>query len=249
MTRWVRIGAVVTAVGAGSAVIFLLLLDLVVLPAIVEVPMVTVPDVRRLSTVTARQRIAAKGLRLAVRDSVHSENALSGSIVDQDPSPGQRIKRERRVFVDVSRGRRLYAVPDVSGGSQREAGLQIQSHQLAIGAVRYASHTSIPQGVVIRQSPAAAERVPRGTSIDLTISSGSPYAKKPMPDLIGLAIGAVEDTLLKYEMTLGTVTDRIAELLPPGQVLSQTPEGGVGVARQTPVHLVVSVRREPTTGE
>ena len=83
-----------------------------------------------------------------------------------------------------------------------------------------------------------------GTRVDLQISSGSPFARKAVPNLVGLPIGVVEDSLLKYEMTLGTITDRVAELLPPGQVLSQSPEGGVGVPRNSAVDLVVSVRLE-----
>ncbi len=241
--------AVAAAIILGSAVLFLLLLDQVVLPAIVEVPMVTVPDVRGQSTIKAGERVSSKGLRLALRDSVYSETSIAGSIVDQDPSPGQRIKRARRVFVDISRGRRLYAVPDVSGGSLREAGLQIQGHQLTLGSVRLASHSSIPEGVVIRQQPAADERVARGTSIDLVVSSGSPFANKPVPDLIGLQISAAEDSLRKYEMVLGAISERVAELLPPGQILSQSPQPGAGVSRETRVDLVVSVRRETTSKE
>ncbi len=244
MKRWLQGGVLFAGVGVGSAVIFLILLDFVVLPAIVEVPMVTVPDVLRQSAKAARQRVSAKGLRLSIRDSVYSERAATGEIVDQDPAPGQRIKRARRVFVDISRGRRLYDVPDVTGGSQREAGLQLQGGQLVVGRVRFASHTRIPQGVVIRQDPSVGKKVPLGTRVDLQISSGSPFAKKAVPQLVGLSISVVEDSLLKYEMKLGTITDRVAELLPPGQVLSQSPQGGVGVPPDTAVDLVVSVRLE-----
>lgn len=244
MKRWLQGGALVAVVGVGSAVLFLMLLDFVVLPAIVEVPMVTVPDVRRQSAPAAQRRVSAKGLRLAIRDSVYSERVVTGEIVDQDPAPGQRIKRARRVFVDISRGRRLYVVPDVTGGSQREASLQLQSNQLVVGSLRFASHTRIPEGVVIRQDPNADRRVPLGTRVDLQISSGSPFARKAVPNLVGLPISVVEDSLLKYEMTLGTITDRVAELLPPGQVLSQSPQGGVGVPRGSAVDLVVSVRLE-----
>ena len=248
MNRWLKLAAIAAGVMAGSAILFLLLLDQVVLPAIVEVPMVTVPDVRGQSSSQARERVSAKGLRLALRDSVYSEKSVAGSIVDQHPPPGQRIKRARRVFVDVSRGRRLYDVPDISGGSRREAGLQIQSRQLTIGRVRFVSHTSIPEGVVIRQHPAADERVPRGTRVDLEISSGSPFATKSVPNVIGLPIDTVEDSLRKYEMDLGSVRERVAELLPPGQVLSQSPEPGAGAPRGTKVDLVVSVRREIPKG-
>lgn len=246
MTRILRNLGLAAAIVVGSGVAFLLLLDGLVLPYVVEVPMVTVPDLRGRTAAAAQKRVASKGLRLAVRDSVFSETAPVGEIVDQQPRPGERIKRARRVFVDLSRGRRLYPVPDVTGGSQREAGLQVQSHQLTVGSVDYVSSTAIPEGVVIRQRPAAGSRLALGAAVHLEVSSGSPFAPKPVPDLVGLTIDVVEDSLHKYEMRLGTVADRVAELLPPGQILSQTPEGGVLVPRGTSIDLVVSVRHTGT---
>ena len=241
MKRWLQGGVLFAGVGVGSAVIFLILLDFVVLPAIVEVPMVTVPDVLRLSAKAARQRVSAKGLRLLIRDSVYSERAATGEIVDQDPAPGQRIKRARRVFVDISRGRRLYDVPDVTGGSQREAGLQLQGGQLVVGRVRFASHTRIPQGVVIRQDPSAGKKVPLGTRVDLQISSGSPTTPKRIPNLVGLSIEVVEDTLRKYELRLGQIENRIDNQKPVGTVLAQTPDHRQRALRRSRIDLVLSM--------
>lgn len=227
-----------------SGLVFLLLLDYAIMPFIVEVPMVTIPDVRNLSAGEARRRVAARGLRLALRDSVYSETELPGQIVEQSPKPGDRIKRARRVFVDVSLGTRLYTVPAVTGGSQREARLQIASHQLAVGRIAFVSSNAIPEGVVIRQRPAAGERVQRDARVDLDISSGSPLSPKPIPNLVGLSIETVEDSLHKYEMALGQVEERIADLVPPGQVLVQRPESGDLAPRGTSVSVVVSVGRQ-----
>jgi serine/threonine-protein kinase len=243
MNRLLRAAAFWAAILTLSALLFLLLLDAVVLPRIVAVPMVTVPDVRGRTAAEASKRVAGKGLRLAVRDSVFSETAAEGQVVDQLPRPGDRIKRARRVFVDVSRGRHLYVVPDVTGGSQREASLQIQSRQLKVGRMNYASSTSVPEGVVISQRPAAGTRVASGARVNLEVSSGSPLAPKVVPKLVGLPIDVVEDSLHKYEMILGQVQERVADLLPPGQVLEQSPAGAARAPRGTGVDLVERVRR------
>ncbi len=229
------------AVAGGTAFLFLVALDHLIMPRIVQVPMVTVPDVRGRTAEEARRRVAGEGLRLALRDSVFSESAAIGRIVDQAPRTGERIKRARRVFVDVSRGPRLYPVPDVTGGSEREAGLKIQGGQLRPGPVDYASSSNFPEGVVIRQRPAAGERVARGSVVHLVVSSGSPSSPKRVPDLVGLSIAVVGDSLRKYEMTLGAVRER-ADPLPAGQVLSQTPERGARVPRHTAVEVVVSAQ-------
>ena len=109
--------------------------------------------------------------------------------------------------------------------------------------MNYGSSTSVPEGVVIRQRPAAGTRVARGARVDLEVSSGSPTAPKLVPKLVGLPIDVVEDSLRKYEMTLGQVQERVVDLLPPGQVLEQSPKGAARAPRGTGVDLVVSVRR------
>ena len=245
LLRNLAIGA---AVAGGSALLFLAALDRLIMPRVVQVPMVTVPDLQDRTADEARRHVAGEGLRLALRDSVFSESAPSGRIVDQAPRPGERIKRARRVFVDVSRGPRLYPVPEVIGGSEREAGLKIQGGQLRPGAVEYASSSTFPAGVVIRQSPAAGERVPRGSAVRLVVSSGSPASPKRVPDLVGLSIEVVEDSLGKYEMALGPVRKRDSGG-PAGRVLSQTPEAGARVPRHTAVEVTVSAPASIDAGD
>lgn len=239
---------IAAAVAGGSGLLFVAALDNLIMPRIVQVPMVTVPDLQGRTADEARRRLAGEGLRLALRDSAFSESAPIGQIVDQSPSPGERIKRARRVFVDVSRGPRLYPVPEVVGGSEREAGLKIQGGQLRQGPVEYASSGTFPAGVVIRQRPSAGERVPRGSAVHLVVSSGSPTSPKRVPDLVGLSVEVVEDSLGKYEMTLGPVRRQTAGG-PAGRVLSQTPEAGARVPRHTAVEVTVSAPASDDAGE
>ena len=228
----------------GSGFLFLMLVDNLIMPRIVDVTRVTVPDVRGQTVAVSQRLVQQMGLRLAVRDSVFSE-APPGQVLEQEPSRGDYIKRARRVFVDVSRGPRRYAVPDVTGGSQREAQLQILGHQLILGAIRLESSTAIPAGVVLSQQPQAGMELPRSSRVDLVVSSGSPFEPKAVPDVIGLSIDSVEDTLAKYEMRLGNLDERVAEHVLPGQILAQQPAGGVLATRHTPIDLVVSVRPVP----
>ena len=144
--------------------------------------------------------------------------------------------------MDVSRGPRRYLVPNITGGSQREARLQILGRQLLVGTVRLESSTAIPDGVVLRQSPVAGLELPRQGKVDLVVSSGSPFSPKDVPDVVGVSIQSVEDTLAKYEMRLGEIDERVAEHVLPGQILAQQPAGGALVPRHTPIDLVVSVR-------
>lgn len=248
MNRLLRTLLTGAMVAGGTGLLFLAALDKLIMPAIVQVPMVTVPDLRGGTAEAARERVAREGLRLALRDSVFSESTPTGHIVDQAPRTGEEIKRARRVFVDVSRGPRLYPVPEVAGGSEREAGLKIQGGQLRRGTVEYASSTTFPSGVVIRQRPAAGERVERGSKVHLVVSSGSPSAPKRVPDVVGLPIDVVADSLRKYEMTLGVIRRRTVDQA-AGMVLSQTPEAGARATRRTAVEVVISAPPAANAGE
>ena len=216
MRRILRNLAIFAAVVVGTLALFLLLLDYVVMPYIVNVERVTVPDLRQKTLAQAAARLRKKGLRLAIGDSAYHETLAEGYVVDQSPAPRAQIKKGRRVFVHVSRGLRLYAVPEVTGGSRRDALLKVVGSQLVLGRVEYVSSGSIPEGAVIRQSPAAGTRVRRQSRVNLKISSGSPFAPKRVPDLVGVAIEAVEDSLRKYEMRLGRIREQVSNAVPVG---------------------------------
>ena len=239
-----RKALIAAGVVGGSGVAFLLIVDNLIMPSIVDVPRVTVPDVRNRTIPETERLVRQMGLRLTLRDSVFSD-APVGHVLEQEPGRGEYIKRARRVFVDVSRGPRRYPVPDVTGGSHREAELQIRGHQRTVGAILQESSTAIPVGVVLRQQPVAGIELPRRAQVDLVVSSGSPFEPKNVPDVVGLSIDTVEDTLAKYEMRLGNIDERVAEHVLPGQILAQQPAGGTLLPRHTPIDLVVSVRPVP----
>ena len=228
------------ATAAASLVLFLLLLDNLAMPYVVAVNRVSVPDVEGRLSREASLDLQQEGLRMAVRDSVFSETSPRGHVVDQSPDPGELIKKGRRVFVDLSRGPRLHEVPNVTGGSIREARLQIAGNQLRLGKWVYVSSAEIPKGVVVRQKPPAGTWLPRGSSMNLEISSGPPSSLKRVPDLRGLSVAAAGDTLRKYEMTMGRIFERPGNSSRTGMVLGQRPEAGRRVVRNSAVELIVS---------
>jgi len=235
------------AAAAGTAgVVFLLVLNGVVMPYVVDVPRVTVPRLRGQPVGLARRQLARFGLHLTFRDSLHDPTAPPGTVLGQDPSPGQRVKRGRRIHVDVSLGPKYYPVPSsLEGVSLREAQLQLEANQLRLGEVQYVSSKSVPAGAVIRSTPPGGAELPRGTLVDLEISNGRPDEPKTVPVVRGVSVADVEDSLRKYEMRLGLITTRSRPDTPAGVVLEQSPVGGARAARLTKVDLVISATPAP----
>jgi beta-lactam-binding protein with PASTA domain len=229
-------------IAAGTGLLTLFVLDYLVMPNLVNVDKVRVPELREFTPAKAQKKLQKRRLRLAVRDSLYQESIPAGSIVDQAPDAGKQIKQGRRVFVDISKGVHLYPVPEIKRVSLREARLQLESSQLQIGSVGYISSADFPEGTIVEQLPRPGVSLVRNSRVDLKISSGPPSAPKRIPDLVGLPIEVVEDTLKKYEMRLGAIQNRIDNLRPPGIVLSQKPTPTERVRSGTPIDLVLSVQ-------
>lgn len=226
----------------GTLLLYLFFFDRLLMPYFVEVDRVGVPSIQKLPLAQAQQELRRRGLRLAVRDSVYHETIAAGLVADQSPNGKQRIKKGRRVFVDISKGPRLYLVPDVVGASLRDAQLQIEGNQLRLGEVAFVSSEGIPEGAVISQQPRPGTQANRGRAVRLRISSGSSLVPKLVPDVRGLAIGAVEDTLRKYEMRLGSIQEQVDNAQPVGRVLVQRPAPGERSLPGTAIDLVLSVQ-------
>lgn len=183
----------------GTAVLALLVLDILIMPYLVDVAKVRVPELRGLSADQARRELDRMDLRLAISDSVFHEDLAVGIVVSQTPPGSTQVKKGRRVAVDVSAGRRLYPVPDVGRVSRREASLQLEASQLRLGEVEFAYSPVIPQGAVIHQTPRPGVGLPRGSMVDLTISKGAPPIHERPSDLERPSPEAGQDTLGKGE--------------------------------------------------
>ena len=239
-----HVGLIITS-AALAGVISLILFDTVIMPYLVDVPSVRVPKLKGLSVPKAAIRLGQSGLGLAIGDSLHHETIAIEAVVDQDPAEGEHVKKGRRIVVTLSKGARYYEVPDVRRVSLREARLQLEGNQLQVGQTLYLSSDAIPEGAIVGQSPSPGSRLAPGNSVDLQISSGSPSRTKQVPDLIGLSIEVVEDTLRKYEMRLGGIENRIDNQQAAGTILAQTPDRQQRVPRHSRIDLILSVEELP----
>ena len=247
MNRILRIAGALAIAVVVSITVFLILLDNVVMPYLADVERVRVPKLVGQTMPDAKTALRKRGLRLAHPDSVYSEAIVPGRIVEQTPKAGTMIKRARRGFVDVSRGQRLYTVPDVRELSLRDAKLRLLASQLHVGSFEYVSSSSIPKGPVISQHPSPGARIPKSSGVNLRVSSGSPFADKHVPDLTGLPIENAEDSLSKYEMLLGSIVNQIDNTTVPGTVLRQNQTPNARAKRHTKIELVVSVAAPDTS--
>ena len=243
MNRRLRSAAILGGVMLTTLVVYLMVFDQLLMPYVVDVGKVHVPKLEGLSVDQAGKQLRQRQLRLGIRDSVHHATIPAGLIVDQIPAERQLVKKGRRVSVDISLGSRLYPVPDVTGGSPRDAQLKLDTSHLRLGDQAYISSDRFPEGAVMLQQPKAGTRLPLGGRVDLKISSGPAYQSKRVPELRGLPINAVEDSLRKYEMIMGQIQEQVDNGVPAGTVLSQSIAPPRRALRGTPIDVVLSVQQ------
>ncbi len=113
----------------------------------------------------AREALREAGFRVEVTGREFSDSVPRGSVLSQDPSGGTGVRGDRIDLV-VSKGPELVEVPDVFRASVDDAVAQLE----AVGLVADPQQADVYLGfdLVARQSVAAGEMVPRGTTVVLT---------------------------------------------------------------------------------
>ena len=131
----------------------------------------------------------------------------------------------------------IMTVPNVVGKTQAAAGTAIAGAMLVVGTVTQEYSDSVPAGSVILQTPPAGVNVAMNSAVNLVVSRGpQPIA---VPDLSGKT-SAEAQTALTAAGLVAAVSELASDTVPSGQVISQTPAPGNGVAPGATVTLVVS---------
>ncbi|HID95865.1 MAG TPA: PASTA domain-containing protein [Candidatus Latescibacteria bacterium] len=200
---------------------------------------VEVPDVTEKGLEEARDILQKRGLLLVVERQEENEELPEGAVISQSPPPYSWVKRGRRVFVAISRGARLYEVPDVRGVSQRQAMLILDQIGFKTGTITGQPSYEFPKGVVISQIPEPGELAGKDVLIDLVVSTGPPELAL-MPDLVGKSLQEASDLLERMGLRLGRVTYQSSLEYLPDTVLRQSIPAGGRVRKGAEIDLVVS---------
>src|SRR5450755_2683433 len=116
---------------------------------------VAVPRLVGMSPFEGERAGAAWGLQVVIERQFFSADIPEGKIMTQIPPEGTKVRRGWSIRVAQSLGPQRVAIPDVTGGSERIAELNIRRRGLTIGSVAHVKVTDAPPDRVISQSPAA----------------------------------------------------------------------------------------------
>jgi len=138
----------------------------------------------------------------------------------------------------------VVVIPDLQGLSVKGANISVSDHRLVVEESRQRAHPSIPEGMILEQTPSAGSPIRSGRTIRVVTSSGPPSGG--VPDLAGLSFRQAEITLQRENFRLGRVLRLTRADITTPTVVYQNPPAGRELRKGRPVQLVVGEPAPPS---
>ena len=201
----------------------------------VEESMVKVPDVTGKPRDEAIAELEGLGFQVAVSDEP-SPDFKRGDVISTNPAAGSELQHGTLITLNVSSGKEVTDVPDLTDMDPQEAQAALEEAGLELNEdIRREASENVPEGVIISQHPAAGSQLSKGSKVTITVSTGR--EKVQVPSLVGLNVNQATATLSQLELR-ATVT-RIDSERPDGEVIAVAGEN-TEVETGTTVELRVS---------
>ncbi|MGB8770583.1 MAG: PASTA domain-containing protein [Candidatus Korobacteraceae bacterium] len=210
----------------------------------------TVPKVVGMAPVQAERLLADHGLILEKGDRFFSSDVPEGRIISQAPAPGVQVRRGWRVSVAESMGPQRVVIPDLIGGSERAAEINIRRRGLELGSIASATIPGAPTDQIVAQSPPANAVNVSAPKISVLLAAPEERNSFVMPDLVGrseddavseiVGAGFHVAGIASQSLPAGNNTSAAAAPSPGGMVVRTTPAAGQRVYEGQGIGLEVT---------
>jgi beta-lactam-binding protein with PASTA domain/tRNA A-37 threonylcarbamoyl transferase component Bud32 len=169
------------------------------------------------------------------RVNVFSERE-EGIVASQNPRPDEEVEEGTEVVIRVSQGTEQVAVPDVLDQTEASARQELQQAGFEVSVVE-APDEDTPEGLVSAQSPDPGIQADRGSTVQITISTGPDIV--PVPDVTGMEAADARATLEEAGFRPRGVAQDTTDPDEEGVVLDQDPAGTTEAERGSTVTIFV----------
>jgi beta-lactam-binding protein with PASTA domain len=229
------------AIVLGVFILLFYLLNNIVMPWYVQQgKTTTVPNVVGRTLDEAVKLLADAGLNGKKGDVRTDKQFPEGTVVVQNPAAGSEVKFGRGVYLTVSGGEPLVAVPALRGKTLRDATFTLERYGLIMGAARYEVSEEYPQNTIIDQDTPESTKVPAGRVINVVVSQGKSADQIPVPEVIKKTFSEAERIVIQAGLRIGNITYQVNSDLLPNTVIDQFPKPGELVPTGQAIDLVVA---------
>lgn len=192
-----------------------------------------------MSLTEAIELIEDKNFRYEIFDSQYVADKEAGTILDQHPSSGFLVKKNRKVFLTINASNPgMIEMPNLVGITLREARIKIEGYGLKLGELFY--RYDISENVILDQQVDGRKIEPgdtiiKGSNVNLVLGKGLANVRRQVPNLTGLSLAQAELIATDATFNIGaviednTVTEASDSLTPI--IFKQKPESHPEILR------------------
>ncbi len=211
---------------------------------------IAVPDFNGMPLAEAQKIARKESLKLEINDSLYLSARTGGTVLEQNPSPGSKVKSGRRIFVTINSFQpKMAEIPYVAGYSLRQAKNNLEVAGFTIRELIYvpdlATNNVLEQryaGSPVTQ--ASHLEAPTGSGITLVVGRSEDAAAVRIPKVVGFPLPEARSRLWEVGLNVGEVVreEGVTEItLSDARVYRQMPNQGGAAALGTPVTLYLTL--------
>jgi eukaryotic-like serine/threonine-protein kinase len=193
---------------------------------------VVIPDLKGKTSQEVSTILDNLDLRFQIRDSVYSLAANPGTVLDQFPKSGMKVKENRIIFITLCALNQVkIPMPQLTDISYRQAINLIESSGLIAGKIEY-KPSEFPNLVLEQKSEGkrikVGEMIAKGSVVDLVLGSDSNSETSEVPTLFGHNLAEGKLILGEAFLNLGIINYDESfsqeEMETKGFIWKQTPD-------------------------
>jgi beta-lactam-binding protein with PASTA domain len=160
-----------SGIGLGIILVFAFITSQIIMPIFFgKARSVEIPDLTDMNLAKASNTMLDKKIHAIVKDSVWSDEIISGNVISQKPEAGEKLKPDGTVYLIISKGSKYVKVPYVIGMNVQAAWISLKNKGLTFFVADSLESLIYPPNTVIQTRPAAGEKAEKFSKIELIIS-------------------------------------------------------------------------------
>ena len=168
---------------------------------------ITVPDFRGVSIATLEDFASGNDVKYIINDSLYDYSMTKGTVAMQDPMPGTRVKKNRKIYLTVVALKpEQIAMPNLVDLTMRQAASMLETFGLRTGSLTYVP--DIAHNAVLKQKYKGVEikagtLIEKGSRIDLVLGKDDESGSAGVPDLYGKTQSEATELLQAASLNVG----------------------------------------------
>ncbi len=168
-----------------------------------------VPNLKGLKITSLNSVLIQNNFNYKIIDSLYDSEKASGTVLDQDPAPNSKVKKDRTIYLTINSVLPPdVKMPDLVDVSFRQAEAILASFGLVTGDVTYRS--DLAKNAVLEQRYKNSiikpgRMIPKGSEIDLVLGDGLGDMEINVPNVNGLTKSEAWSVLKRSSLNIGLV--------------------------------------------